>query len=368
MDFTASLNAKGFFRFTGPPENWLTAIKFMTWGLEEKHKARWQEIQTGDIFFIHCTKNSQFNNAKSGIVGLGVVGSNFSTKENKLWLEEIRENKNKWPLLVPFSEIYLFGELPAQDTWQSPNLLNKEKTKKLIELLLKNYIPLSQVQGFPQMGSFSSVKKEVAQKILTDKRSLYEYSTQPDNMPETLYVPKPTKLVELKDASEALRYADSLKVFETIKTRIVREDKSQYTKDNALLAKAENAHGTTLQNLRRIFKEKGYTVLFNKHIDLFAYKGERSFLFEVKSTENNNFRDQLKAGIGQLFEYEYFEFRKFISDNNLNFKENYKVIVTSQIPKDLGYIEFINSLGIGVATIDNDTLKAIGIDLGFTRI
>ena len=36
MDFTPSLNAKGFFRFTGPPENWLTGIKFMTWGLNKK--------------------------------------------------------------------------------------------------------------------------------------------------------------------------------------------------------------------------------------------------------------------------------------------------------------------------------------------
>ena len=48
MDFTPSLNAKNFFRFTGPPENWLTAIKFMTWGLEEKYLSRWKEIQTGD--------------------------------------------------------------------------------------------------------------------------------------------------------------------------------------------------------------------------------------------------------------------------------------------------------------------------------
>ena len=34
MDFTPSLESKSFFRFTGPPEHWLTAVKYMTWGVE----------------------------------------------------------------------------------------------------------------------------------------------------------------------------------------------------------------------------------------------------------------------------------------------------------------------------------------------
>jgi hypothetical protein len=54
-DFTSALDTKQFFRFTGPPEHWLTAIKYMTWGLEEKHRGKWKSIQTGDIFFIHST-------------------------------------------------------------------------------------------------------------------------------------------------------------------------------------------------------------------------------------------------------------------------------------------------------------------------
>lgn len=30
MDFSSALNKKQFFRFTGPPEHWLTAVKYMT--------------------------------------------------------------------------------------------------------------------------------------------------------------------------------------------------------------------------------------------------------------------------------------------------------------------------------------------------
>ncbi len=368
MDFTPSLNAKGFFRFTGPPENWLTAIKYMTWGIEEKYKNRWKEIQPGDIFFIHSTGKSLFNNAKSGIVGLGVVGSNFSIKENKLWLHEIKDNQNKWPLLVPFSEIYLFGELPDQDTWQSPNLLNQKETKNLIDRLLKNNIPLSQVQGFPQMGSFSAVSKDVAKHILFDKRPLHEYIGTAIAPDDNIYTAKPTKLIEVKDATESLRYADSLKVFDTIKRRLLTENKSQYTKNNELLAKAETVHADVLQQLIDIFRKKGYDTRSNRFVDLFAYNKNKSFLLEVKSTENKNFRSQARKGLIQLFEYDYFEIRRFVDENKLDFKEKYKILVPSQIPKDNGYVEFINNLQVGVATVDNDSLKAIGTDLGFTKI
>src|SRR5882724_13529960 len=122
MDFSAGLNQKQFFRFTGPPEHWLTAVKYFTWGLEAHLEDRWKKIQTGDIFFIHSTgsQNSAFKNAASGIIGIGVVGFDFSKKGDYLWRYEIENKVNRWPLLVPLTEVYLFGELPDPATWESP--------------------------------------------------------------------------------------------------------------------------------------------------------------------------------------------------------------------------------------------------------
>ena len=108
-----ALSGRSFFRFTGPPENWLTAIKYMTWGLEEKYLSRWKKIQTGDVFFMHSTVDSSFaKHPPSSIVGLGVVGGQFRTKTDFLWVQELRGHVNRWPLLVPFSEIYLFRTHP----------------------------------------------------------------------------------------------------------------------------------------------------------------------------------------------------------------------------------------------------------------
>src|SRR3989344_8950993 len=159
MDFSSALNKKQFFRFTGPPEHWLTTLKYWTWGLEESHKSRWAKIQTGDIFFIHSTgaQTSAFPNAASGIIGIGVIGFHFSTKGNNLWHYEIKNNENRWPLLIPLTEIYLFSELPDPAAWESPTPSSDAQTTELVEQLITGRVPISEIRGFPQMGSFSSV-------------------------------------------------------------------------------------------------------------------------------------------------------------------------------------------------------------------
>lgn len=375
MDFDSVLRAKNFFRFTGPPEHWLTAVKYMTWGLEEHLRERWMRIRPGDIFFIHSTQKSAFKNAKSGIIGLGVVGPDFSEKSNPLWLYEIEQKVNRWPLLVPISEIYLFSELPATNTWDSPTPGNISATEKLVDKLLGNYIPLGQVKGFPQMGSFSSVRPEVAEQILFDKRplNLYIESGKSERLLDKVVEEVKNEgvdrqLDEIKTSAEALRYADTLRIFESVKGRIIHEPTSQYTRDNTTLDRANSVHASILQQLIDIFRKRGYDTRSSTFVDLFAHNGKRAFLFEVKSTENRNFRTQARKGIAQLFEYEYFDVQKFAQDNNLVFSEKNKLIIPSQIPNDSRYVEFINSLKIGVATVGDDHLKAVGTDFGFSKI
>lgn len=375
MDFNTLLKSKNVYRFTGPPEHWLTAIKFMTWGLNDGLKDSWAKIRPGDIFFIHSTgsNSSAFKNAKSGIIGLGVIGPDFSKKDGLLWYDEVLNSQNKWPYLVPLSEIYLFSELPAVNSWQNPSPTNKDATAKLINLLLRNSIPLGQVQGFPQMGSFSTVRPQVAAQILQDKKPLYLYTN--DQEPPDLEESGITKtdssatgrqLDEIKSADEALRYVDSLKPFESVKSRIIKEPTSQYVRDNETLDRANSAHQSILQQLIDVFRKHGYDTRSSRMVDLFAHNGKNAFLFEVKSTENSNFRTQARKGIAQLLEYDFFDVQKYSQDNDLVFDQKHKIIVPSQIPKDQRYVEFINSLKIGVAMVGEESLKPIGEDLGFS--
>lgn len=360
-DITSSLELKQFYRFTGPPENWLTAIKHMTWGLEERHRKKWETIQSGDIFFIHSTgaTSSLFKNAKSGIIGLGVVGSDFTVKDNFLWTEELKSKINKWPLLIPLAEIYLFSPLPELDKWSSPNLDNIEQTKNLINILLSNYIPLSEVKGFPQMGSFSTVSDSVAKTILYSSRSLYVFEgDQQVNISGLDRI----NLTPINNSSDIFRYAETLKLFDFINEKIVGVKNKTYIKDNELLAKAEIIHASILQQLIEFFKKRGFKTLSNRHVDLYAHDEESSFLVEVKSVANKNFRSQARKGLIQLLEYDYFEVEKYIKDNNYTFSKRANILVPSVEPKDEQYISFINKLDIGIALINNDILSPIGRD------
>ena len=343
----------------------------MTWGLQEELRDQWIRIRPDDIFFIHSTQNSAFKNARSGIIGLGVVGPGFSEKKNPLWFYETVNNTNRWPLLVPLSEIYLFSELPDPSTWQNPTSQNTAETTILVDKLLENYIPLGQIPEFPKMGSFSSVRPEVSNKILFDKRPLYLYSgyenVDSSRLKLGLKIEEADRQsYEIKNADEALRYVDTLKIFDSVKTRVIREPTSQYIRDNEILDRANLTHQSILQQLIDLFRKHGYDTRNSRTVDLFAHNDKNAFLFEVKSTENNNFRTQARKGIAQLFEYEYFDVQKFAEDNSLNFDQKHKLIVPSQTPQDNRYVSFINSLKIGVAMVGDDRLKPVGEDFGFS--
>ena len=179
---------------------------------------------------------------------------------------------------------------------------------------------------------------------------------------------KGRQLDEIKNAPEALRYADTLKIFDTVKGRIIKEPISQYVRENEILDRANAVHTSILQQLIDLFRNHGYDTRSSRTVDLFAHNKTNAFLFEVKSTESSNFRSQARKGIAQLFEYEYFDVNKFAQDNNYMFNNKHKLIVPSQLPQDIRYVEFINSLNIGVALIEESQLKPVGKDLGFTKI
>lgn len=367
MDFNDVLKTKQFFRFTGPPEHWLTALKYWTWGLEEHNRNQWQKVQTGDIFFIHSTAKSEFPNAKSGIIGIGVVGFNFSIKDFPLWYSETKNNVNKWPLLIPLTEIYLFSEIPDPTTWENPESKNDAQTAKLIDQLVGNRIPTSEIKGFPPQGSFSKVSMQVAQQILFQNRPLHLYSGH-STRGAIKDQDRPSDMTEVKNAVETLRHAASLRFLPEINKRIITKPYSLVTRDNDILARADKAHISVMQQLLDIFRAKGYNTWSNKHVDLFAHNDKKSFLFEVKSNENKNFRVQARKGIAQLFEYDYFDINKYKNEKSIKFQDQYKILALSKEPKDEKYIEFINSLDLGVTTIENASIKPIGRDLGFSEI
>lgn len=349
------LSQRQLYKFTGPPENWLTAIKFMTWGLEEKYLNRWQEIEPGDIFLMHSTSTHTIvKGAPSSVIGFGVVSPEFSKKPGPLWLQEIEERKNIWPLLVPFSEIYLFSELRPQAMLEAPTAANTDLIFQESKELLSNASRLP--EGFPQMGSISSVRPEIVARIFNEAGRFYLYEGK-SSVTESYY--KPTQLREIKDPKDIMRKPVTLSNLDEVKKKTIKLGTATYSKDLQTMERAEAGHHETLSFLFELLKSLGYETLYNRHVDLFAVKDGHSFLFEVKSLANKNFKAQARKGIVQLFEYEYFEIQEFLEERKLKTEPN-KALIFSQEPPDMNYIQFINSLKMGAGYFSERKLQSSG--------
>ena len=334
----------------------------MTWGLEEKHLSRWQRIEPGDIFLMHSTStNTMVKGAPSSVIGFGVVSPDFRRKNGPLWLEELERHTNKWPLLVPFSEIYLFSKLRPPDALQAPNSSNNELVISESKELLAHAVRLP--DNFPKMGSISAVRPEVAVEIFSHAERFYLYDSA--EIKESYIAPKVLKRAETP--ADIIRKPVTLEQMQIIKKKTIRLGTATYAKDFQALEKAETAHHETLTRLFELLKSRGYETYYNRHVDLFAINDSNSFLFEVKSLANKNFKSQARKGIVQLFEYEYFEIRKFLENNNQQNRPN-KLLIFSRSPSDINYVGFINNLRLGAGYFTEKGLEASGQKTIFSNL
>ncbi|MEJ8841511.1 hypothetical protein WG954_03895 [Lacibacter sp. H375] len=356
MQLEALLKYKSLYKITGTPENFLTALRFMQWGFNDKNYKSWKKIQTGDIVCFHSkAEDSKFiKKGTSCVIGFGIVGNiKFETKE-LLWIEEFENQQLMYPYHFNFSEITFFTDVIVDDTWDSQTLNKRERTAELINKLLQNGIPLRELPGFNQMGSFS-ILKSVNSALLFQKPKVFSVF---DNENDEVQTNSPLEKVEL--AEEIFRKATSLSVSDEVQQKIINKKSVTTTKDLTLLERAEKEHFETLQRTLLFFKDKGFETYSNKYVDLFAIKNDESFLVEVKSLENRNFRSQMRKAIAQLFEYNYFEIQNFQNERNILELNNTNLLVTSRKPTQKEYINFINSLKIEMAYRDNDGIVGIG--------
>lgn len=358
MNILSQANIKAIYRVTGTPENFLTALKFKVWGFNKENEKHWKKLLPGDIIFFHSkgTDSKFIKRPQSCILGFGVVGNNFFEDSKPLWIDEKIDNKS-YPFKFSFSEVYLFTNIKINNDWDSTSLDKFEVTHQVILKLLEAAIPLSDLDGFPHMGSYSGIQSQQIKRALLDsskKITFYEGDQNKDILSKT------AELKELNSEAETLRYGTTLTIFDDIKERILEEPSAQYGYNAESLAKAEKAHFDIVSHLRLLFANKGYRVYSNNHVDLFAFKKDNSLLVEAKSIENRNFKSQSRKGIVQLFEYNYFEIAKFKNDNDLVFANETSLLATSDEPRDSEYIKFINSLDIKTIAVKNKSIINYG--------
>jgi hypothetical protein len=185
-------------RFTGNPENWLTAIGLGKWALNEHNKALWQNhIRAGDIALFHSTRNSDFSErAISAVIGFGYVGDDGGVKDDFWWVQEVRDQKNHWPYVVPLKELYLFSETDNIDFRTPVHKKPPSEVKVDIDRLIANGMTISSLNEqafqldpesprFPINGSASRVHRVFEELILENRNDFFALDVQDTSLLET---------------------------------------------------------------------------------------------------------------------------------------------------------------------------------------
>lgn len=94
----------------------------------------------------------------------------------------------------------------------------------------------------------------------------------------------------------------------SIKQSIEEAEQQPYILSQVSKKKLENAnqkHSLTLNILKKELTVLGYEVTETKHIDAFAVVKNVPAIFEIKSINEDNENDQVRAAISQLYEYRF---------------------------------------------------------------
>lgn len=157
------------YRFTGPPENWLTGLQIKRWAVNSNNEGVWRRLKAGDIALFHSTRTSRHSSkARSVIIGYAVIGEAKWVKDDLWWSDEVEESQNKWPFVFSLSEIYLFKSLPELDLNTPVHQKTDTELAYEIELLSDAGVSVSELTkrakelnpetpAFPVNGSASGV-------------------------------------------------------------------------------------------------------------------------------------------------------------------------------------------------------------------
>lgn len=107
------------------------------------------------------------------------------------------------------------------------------------------------------------------------------------------------------------------------RTTNVREE-VVYFKDQAKLERSTNAHIALINIVAQRIRDNGGIPKSNQLIDL-AVRLDRDYIFEMKSTTEDNVRSQIRKGMSQLYEYRY-----------IQNKPNAKLILVVEKPLTVG--------------------------------
>ncbi|OLZ42687.1 AAA family ATPase [Natrinema saccharevitans] len=108
------------YKFTAPPDYWLTSVEYGAVSFEADHRDRWEGISEGDVAILHSRgepSDGDLSRQPNGIIGVGILGERIE-KDEPWWRDE-HETGAHYPFIVTFDRLFLTGSIDDIDTSRS---------------------------------------------------------------------------------------------------------------------------------------------------------------------------------------------------------------------------------------------------------
>ena len=284
------MNMNNTWRFTGPPENWITAISISAWALNSNNVSLWQnKIKPWDTIIFHSTKKSEFSTkAKSCVIWIGFAWKPFYKKNEHWWLQEIRDDKNYWPYVIPLKEIYLFSNISSIDFSKPIQEKSPGKIRSDVESIINNWIEISSLNkeakkinpsapNFPLNWSASQINPIYEELILNSNKDLISQNDiKGESILESRLIDSIDDKLQRISKDEILKIAREFNNSE-LESHVIKFWKNKIRKENQVqkrrVAKIED-YRCQVCGFRCEYKRKNWKIWYIIHVDHIIEKSE----------------------------------------------------------------------------------------------
>jgi len=180
----SSPGPKTVYKFTAPPDYWLTTVEYASVSFEEEHRDRWEQLEEGDIALLHSRaepSNDELDDQPSGVIGAGIIGETFE-KEDPWWLNE-HEGDKSFSMVASFDRLFLTGGVDNIDTTRGIQEKDSSEISRELDALTANCLPIGRanqictdVSGteFPVQSMFATFRTSAGEVDYERPRALIE--------------------------------------------------------------------------------------------------------------------------------------------------------------------------------------------------
>ena len=158
------------YKFTAPPEYWLSSVEYGSVSFEDRHRNRWREVKEGDVALLHSRAEpsiDEFEEQRAGLIGVGILGEKFE-KDDPWWLDEYEAGR-EFSMIASFDRLFLTGEIGGIDTSLGIDEKDRSTINRELNALTADCLPIERVNAicsdiagaaFPAQGMFARFRTD----------------------------------------------------------------------------------------------------------------------------------------------------------------------------------------------------------------